>query len=143
MSFLSRRTFLIGAGATAGAVMVGACSSPTDSDTTTNAIEEAERLRRREGAPLRVVDLATVAGMIELGPVVVESWSYRGVVPGPEIRIRAGEVLQVRLKNQLPTETTIHWHGIALRNDMDGVPGVTQALASIVFMKPSNYYDVA
>ena len=47
-------------------------------------------------------------------------------MPGPEIRIRAGEVLQVRLRNQLPTETTIHWHGIALRNDMDGVPGVTQ-----------------
>ena len=30
------------------------------------------------------------------------------------------------MDNQLPTETSIHWHGIALRNDMDGVPGITQ-----------------
>jgi len=121
MSFLSRRSFLIGAGAGAGAVVLGACGSSSKSLSPTNAVEEAERLRRREGAPVRVVDLATVAGPVELGPLVVESWSYGGIVPGPEIRIRAGEVLQVRLRNQLPTETTIHWHGIALRNDMDGV----------------------
>lgn len=105
---------------------MGACGSPPTSIMPTEAVEEAERRRRREGAPVRTVDLATVAGPIELGPLVVESWSYGGTVPGPEIRIRAGEVLQVRLRNELPTETTIHWHGIALRNDMDGVPGVTQ-----------------
>jgi FtsP/CotA-like multicopper oxidase with cupredoxin domain len=126
MSFVSRRSFLIGAGAGIGALVLGACGSPSNSFSPANAVEEAERLRRREGTPVRVVDLATVAGPIELGPLVVESWSYGGTVPGPEIRIRAGEVLQVHLRNQLPTETTIHWHGIALRNDMDGVPGVTQ-----------------
>lgn len=126
MSLLSRRSFLIGAGVSVGAVVVGACRAPSTSISPTDAVDEAERRRRREGAPVRIIDLATVAGPIELGPLVVESWSYGGTVPGPELRIRAGEVLQVRLRNQLPTETTIHWHGIALRNDMDGVPGVTQ-----------------
>jgi FtsP/CotA-like multicopper oxidase with cupredoxin domain len=36
-------------------------------------------------------------------------------------------VVQARLVNQLPADTTIHWHGLALRNDMDGVPDLTQA----------------
>jgi FtsP/CotA-like multicopper oxidase with cupredoxin domain len=37
-----------------------------------------------------------------------------------------GDTIRVKLDNGLPEETTIHWHGLALRNDMDGVPGVTQ-----------------
>ena len=40
--------------------------------------------------------------------------------------MRVGEVLRVRLDNRLPEPTSIHWHGVVVRNDMDGVPGVTQ-----------------
>jgi len=54
------------------------------------------------------------------------AWTYNGQVPGPEIRVREGEVVRVELKNYLPEGTTIHWHGIPLQNAMDGVPGVTQ-----------------
>ena len=56
----------------------------------------------------------------------METWTFNGELPGPELRLRAGEVLRARLENRLPTGTTIHWHGIALRNQMDGVPGLTQ-----------------
>ena len=35
-------------------------------------------------------------------------------------------VVKATLVNNLPDTTTIHWHGIALRNDMDGVPDLTQ-----------------
>jgi FtsP/CotA-like multicopper oxidase with cupredoxin domain len=45
---------------------------------------------------------------------------------GPEIRVKEGEPIRVIIKNFLPQETTIHWHGILLNNAMDGVPGVTQ-----------------
>jgi FtsP/CotA-like multicopper oxidase with cupredoxin domain len=58
---------------------------------------------------------------------VVATWSYGGQIPGPEIRVRKGQVIQALLVNQLPVETTVHWHGVAIRNDMDGVPGMTQA----------------
>jgi len=54
------------------------------------------------------------------------AWTYNGQVPGPEIRVKEGEIIRVILKNYLPEETTIHWHGIPLPNPMDGVPGVTQ-----------------
>jgi len=57
---------------------------------------------------------------------VVRTWTFNGAVPGPELRLRAGQVMRVRLHNRLPAATTIHWHGIALRNAMDGVPEVTQ-----------------
>jgi FtsP/CotA-like multicopper oxidase with cupredoxin domain len=53
-------------------------------------------------------------------------WSYNGQVPGPEIRINLGDTLKVNFKNELPQETTIHWHGVRVPNAMDGVPDVTQ-----------------
>jgi len=54
------------------------------------------------------------------------AWTYNGEVPGPEIRVREGEVIRVVLKNYLPEETTIHWHGVPVPYLMDGVPNVTQ-----------------
>jgi FtsP/CotA-like multicopper oxidase with cupredoxin domain len=54
-------------------------------------------------------------------------WSYNGQVPGPVLRVRLGEEVVVRLKNDLPQPTTIHWHGVRVPNAMDGVPGITQA----------------
>jgi len=54
------------------------------------------------------------------------AWTYNGQVPGPEIRVREGEIIRVILKNFLPEGTTIHWHGVPVPNSMDGVPVVTQ-----------------
>jgi FtsP/CotA-like multicopper oxidase with cupredoxin domain len=53
-------------------------------------------------------------------------WAYNGSVPGPTLRVRLGETLRVRFTNQLPQETTIHWHGVRVPNAMDGVPHATQ-----------------
>lgn len=39
-------------------------------------------------------------------------WGYDGAVPGPPLRIRRGEELKVRLVNELPQPTAIHWHGV-------------------------------
>ncbi|MFN4359492.1 MAG: multicopper oxidase family protein [Hylemonella sp.] len=64
---------------------------------------------------------ASAAGQPDL-PV----WAYEAQVPGPVLRYRRGEVLDLELHNALPDPTTIHWHGIRLPNAMDGVPGLTQ-----------------
>ena len=53
-------------------------------------------------------------------------WSYNGSTPGPEIRAKRGERVKVRLINKLDEPTSIHWHGIRIANDMDGVSGLTQ-----------------
>src|SRR5262245_52558090 len=53
-------------------------------------------------------------------------WGYDGVAPGPALRVKRGEELRVRLVNELPEPTTIHWRGLRLPNPMDGVPHLTQ-----------------
>jgi FtsP/CotA-like multicopper oxidase with cupredoxin domain len=53
-------------------------------------------------------------------------WAYGGTVPGPEIRVRQGERVRVRIENGLAEETTVHWHGVRVHNAMDGVPHLTQ-----------------
>jgi FtsP/CotA-like multicopper oxidase with cupredoxin domain len=63
-----------------------------------------------------------------VGPPYPETavWAYDGLVPGPEIRVRQGERLQVVVENRLAEETTLHWHGLRVPNAMDGVPHLTQ-----------------
>lgn len=58
--------------------------------------------------------------------VTVDAWTYNGSVPGSQIRVKEGEKVKINLRNQLPDPVTIHWHGIPLQNEMDGIPGVTQ-----------------
>jgi FtsP/CotA-like multicopper oxidase with cupredoxin domain len=53
-------------------------------------------------------------------------WTYNESAPGPEIRVRKGERIRVRFRNELPEPTSIHWHGVRIENSMDGVAGLTQ-----------------
>jgi FtsP/CotA-like multicopper oxidase with cupredoxin domain len=56
----------------------------------------------------------------------VDAWTYNGGIPGPLIRVRAGDRLVVHFSNHLPEATTVHWHGIRVPIQMDGVPDVSQ-----------------
>jgi FtsP/CotA-like multicopper oxidase with cupredoxin domain len=56
----------------------------------------------------------------------VEAWTYNGTTPGPQIRVREGDRVRVVLHNELDQSTTIHFHGLELPNDQDGVPFITQ-----------------
>ena len=51
--------------------------------------------------------------------------TINGAVPGPLLRWREGEEVTVNVTNRLDQATSIHWHGILLPADMDGVPGVS------------------
>jgi FtsP/CotA-like multicopper oxidase with cupredoxin domain len=53
-------------------------------------------------------------------------WAYNSAVPGPKIQVRQGDRVRIAVENQLPEETTVHFHGIRLPNAMDGVPHLTQ-----------------
>lgn len=56
----------------------------------------------------------------------IEMLGFNGSVPGPEIRMRQGDMLTARLDNTLQEGTMLHWHGIRLPNAMDGVNVLTQ-----------------
>ena len=51
--------------------------------------------------------------------------TLNGSVPGPLLRLREGRTITLRVTNQLEEDTSIHWHGLILPPDMDGVPGVS------------------
>jgi FtsP/CotA-like multicopper oxidase with cupredoxin domain len=75
----------------------------------------------------RTIELVAEPAQIEIPTLgVFEKWLYNGQYPGPEIRVREGEGLRLTVKNKLPEGTTVHWHGIPVRNAMDGVPDITQ-----------------
>lgn len=64
----------------------------------------------------------------EIAPgTTVKAWTYDGTVPGPTIHVRQGDRVRVVLVNKLPEATTIHWHGLPVGPDMDGVPGLSQS----------------
>ncbi|MDD2047462.1 multicopper oxidase family protein [Pseudomonas putida] len=65
-----------------------------------------------------------------------EAWAFGPSAPGTELRVRQGEWLRVRFINHLPVPTTIHWHGIRLPLEMDGVPYVSQ-----LPVLPGEYFD--
>ncbi|MEV5613040.1 multicopper oxidase family protein [Streptomyces sp. NPDC052225] len=88
--------------------------------------EVAAAEKKRGAGPVRTVKLTAAAAPLDLGGRTVTSWSYGGELPGKEVRVTAGDTLSLTLANHLREATSLHWHGIALRNDMDGVPGLTQ-----------------
>lgn len=51
--------------------------------------------------------------------------TINGSVPGPTLRLREGDEVTLRVTNRLPVSTSIHWHGIILPYQMDGVPGIS------------------
>ena len=63
---------------------------------------------------------------LDLAGRVVSTVAYNSSVPGPTLRARAGNVVEVKVENGLAEPTSIHWHGLAIANAMDGVPGLTQ-----------------
>lgn len=65
---------------------------------------------------------------VELQPgTKVKAWTYNGIMPGPEVRVTEGDLVRVTFTNELPTGTTIHWHGVDVPNNMDGPAGLSQA----------------
>ncbi|HKQ12962.1 MAG TPA: copper resistance system multicopper oxidase [Steroidobacteraceae bacterium] len=51
--------------------------------------------------------------------------AINGLVPGPTLRFREGDTVTIRVTNRLRTTTALHWHGLIVPADMDGVPGVS------------------
>ena len=72
-----------------------------------------------------VVDLVIDKTDFRLGDRVGEAVMVNGSLPAPLLRFRQGQDVELRVTNRLKQRASIHWHGILLPNEMDGVPGVT------------------
>lgn len=73
------------------------------------------------------VELTATLADVEVAPGKrVKAWTYNGGLPGPLIRATKGDRVIVRFTNELDEETTVHWHGVRVPIEMDGVPGISQ-----------------
>ncbi|KQI69179.1 copper oxidase [Loktanella sp. 3ANDIMAR09] len=112
MTQSSRRSFLTGAAAFGGTAFLP------------RAVRADTSLPVLRAAP-------STAQLAPAGYPSTPVWAYAtegaGVIPGPEIRITAGERVRHRLVNDLPQPTAVHWHGIRIENAMDGAAPLTQA----------------
>jgi len=61
---------------------------------------------------------------------VVDLWGYNGHNPGPTIEVNEGDRVRFLFENRLPEPTTVHWHGLEVPIEMDGVPAISQPLVS-------------
>lgn len=126
---LDRRTFLagsVGAGGLVAVAGVTGCSTTQSANSLAQAIRRTEVERRPRNQRRVTARLTPRPITVNLGGSVVQTWGYGDSVPGPLLRARAGDLLSVTVDNRLTAATSVHWHGVALRNDMDGVPEVTQ-----------------
>ena len=73
------------------------------------------------------VDLVIRRQALSIGGRQTNATTINGSVPGPLLRFRDGETVTIRVKNELPEITSLHWHGLLVPTDMDGVPGVSFA----------------
>ena len=74
------------------------------------------------------VELVARQGTIDVpGGRAVEGYTVNGTSPGPEIRARQGDLVEVEFVNEsVAAGATLHWHGIDVPNAADGVAGITQ-----------------
>jgi len=62
---------------------------------------------------------------IDTGNFVKEGVGYNGKSPGPVLRFKEGEDVSINVTNNLDEMTSIHWHGVILPFEQDGVPGIS------------------
>lgn len=147
---LSRRGFLGALGLAGAGVALVACSdgnsgsgnSGSGSTDTSNRIlfgddeiTATENARYHSGKTVEATIAAVMANFTVDGKTVMASAYADGTNPatvptGPEVRASYGDEVKVRHVNTLDTETVIHWHGIHIRNDMDGAPPLTGEAAA-------------
>jgi len=56
----------------------------------------------------------------------IDAWGYNGSCPGPTIQINQGDRVRIIVENALPESTSMHWHGLEVPIDQDGVPWISQ-----------------
>ncbi|HWR44844.1 copper oxidase [Sporomusa sp.] len=67
----------------------------------------------------------------------IRGWGYNGSIPGPTIQVYPGDYVNIRVYNALPEGTSVHWHGLDIPNNMDGVPEIQPT----PLIRPKCYFD--
>ncbi|MBY4947520.1 copper resistance system multicopper oxidase [Cupriavidus respiraculi] len=119
---LPRRRFvqgLVAGGVLAGVGWSGGAASQSGAAPAGTAFGTAPVLRGTE------FDLVIAESPVNFTGRPAMATTINGMLPGPTLRWREGETVTIRVTNRLREPTSIHWHGIILPYEMDGVPGIS------------------
>ncbi len=109
----SRRRFLEGIGSTAAIGLIGNRSTAAQAGAPAAALHGTAFELNVSASPVNLTGTPRVATLIN------------GSLPAPTLRWREGDTVTVKVRNELDEATSIHWHGIVLPANMDGVPGLS------------------
>ncbi|QDD91756.1 copper resistance system multicopper oxidase [Pseudomonas oryzihabitans] len=112
---LSRRTFVKGLAATGALGGLGLWRAPTWATPALDGLTGTHFELAIDELPVNITGTPRTAMAIN------------GGLPGPLLRCKEGDTVTLRVRNQLTVPTSIHWHGIILPPNMDGVPGLSFA----------------
>ena len=73
----------------------------------------------------QAIDLVIAENPFPIGSRTATAMTIDGSIPGPIVRLKEGQEAILRVTNQMKVDTSIHWHGVLLPFEMDGVPGVS------------------
>ena len=117
MYLVSRRTFVKGLAAGGAVTAFGAWPQA--------ASPQPGQPRPHETLRGTAFDLAIGETLVNFTGSPKIGLTINGSVPGPLLRWREGDTVTLRVRNTLDENTSIHWHGIILPANMDGVPGLS------------------
>jgi len=78
-----------------------------------------------------IVSVSLVADEMtfERAGITIDGYAFNGQVPGPTIRAQIGDVLEVEVTNDLDEDTTVHWHGLEVPWEQDGIAWMSDPIA--------------
>lgn len=85
------------------------------------------KVPQKSGEYLNLINLQIQKTKLPIAGKNASSLTVNGSIPGPLVRLKEGQTAKINVTNQLMEDTSIHWHGIILPPNMDGVPGVSFA----------------
>jgi len=117
LTLLNRRTFLAGSAAAASAAGLFPAW----------AMSMSSGVAAKGSGTLAGNDLAITVAQhsFNVDGRVGQAVAMNGTIPGPLVRLKEGESVRIAVHNQLGEDTSIHWHGLLVPFQMDGVPGVS------------------
>jgi FtsP/CotA-like multicopper oxidase with cupredoxin domain len=88
---------------------------------------DVPKMRWRMEGGVKVFNIAVEHVRTEFIPGrIVDAWGFNGSVPGQTIEAIEGDRVRLIVENKLPEPFSMHWHGIEVPHDMDGMPGLSQ-----------------